>query len=67
MQNKKNPILNFRGITLDSSDSTHESYNVILGGHDNGTKKFIMNLTEMGSSTMITLTREAADSTEHSE
>jgi hypothetical protein len=67
MQDSKNPILNFRKISEDNFLSSEEFYNLNLGNQANSTKFCGKDLSILNTSTMITLTREAADSSEHSE
>lgn len=66
MNNLKNPILNFRMPSEIVIDSEPLSYDIIQGEHiakDNGcTSKYNVYNTR----TLVTLTREAADSSESS-
>lgn len=67
MQDSKNPILNFRKISENNFVSLQELYNLNLENQANRTKFCSKDLSILNTSTMITLTREAADSSEHSE
>ncbi|GAA4090731.1 hypothetical protein [Mucilaginibacter panaciglaebae] len=60
-----NPILLFRELSGDESTSNYYSYDISVGMHNSGNDANSANL--LFSNTMITKTREAADTVEHSE
>jgi hypothetical protein len=64
MNSIKNPILNFRLLADEQAISDHSVYDLISGEHNSAGNGNPDKYDTRNMRTMITLTREAADSTE---
>jgi hypothetical protein len=61
-----NPILYFRNSNEFSAPSVEGVFNLVRGTHLNNENRFVEQSSILGNSTLITETREAVDSSEHS-